>query len=339
MVSEKELERNNIISWEKIQPRYTSPDLLLGNGFSLQFSNNFSYNSLFEIFLEKCNQTHKNLFRQFETSNFELIQKYLKYALKVNTILGLSTTEIITAIEQLKNGLIQTIEQVHPRNDEIDFNQLENIALQLQSFGNIYTTNYDLYLYHIIMKSKDISRIKKGKYIAYQDYFWGNQAPNGFKQFMTYQNYNYKDVFYLHGSLFLFRKNSLDIKLITNNFSELISEISNEIRDDNFPTFISEGSGKDKLVNIRNNTYLTFCLDKLRSSNNPIIIFGNTLGDFDNHILKAIKQRPKDIIYCIYCGDDRPINNINKEKLDFLTKFNDYTNQIEFVNSSTLFKL
>ena len=202
MPTERELAENNIINWNLIEHRYTNPDLLLGNGFSLQFSGNFSYTSLFEIFLQNCDDVHRKLFREFDTTNFELIQKYLTYALKVNGILELSTTEINTAIEQLKNGLIQTIEQVHPRNQDINFNQLERIALQMSAFGNIFTTNYDLYLYHIIMKSMDLRLSQKG-YVAYQDYFWGNQAPNGFKQFMSYQNYNYKDIFYLHGSLFI----------------------------------------------------------------------------------------------------------------------------------------
>jgi hypothetical protein len=338
MVTERELAENSIINWNLIEPRYTKPDLLLGNGFSLQFSTNFSYSSLFDIFLTNCDEIHNRLFSQFGTTNFELIQKYLTYALKVNGILGLSTTEINTAIEQLKNGLIQTIEQVHPRNQDINFDQLERIAGQMGTFGNIFTTNYDLYLYHIIMKSKDLSVSKKG-FVAYQDYFWGNQAPNGFKQFMSYQNYNYKDIYYLHGSLFLFRENLMDIKLLRDSEeTELIDIISEQIRNNKFPTFISEGSGNDKLNSIKNNNYLTFCLNVLSKSKSPIIIFGNSLGDFDNHILRAIKNNPKDIIYCIYCGE-RTIAEINAEKFDFLSKFNDYPNQVEFVNSISLFEL
>lgn len=338
MISEEELQRNNIIKWSLIQPRYTKPNLLLGNGFSLQFSNKFSYGSLFEIFLENCDETHKKLFKEFDTTNFELIQKYLNYALKVNGILELSTQEINTAIEQLKNGLIQTIEQVHPRVQDIDLDQLENLAQQLNEFGDIYTTNYDLYLYHIIMKSIDISQAKKG-YIAYQDYFWGNQAPAGFKQFMTYQNYNYKDIFYLHGSLFIFREDLVDTKLLrSDENTELIDLIADQIRNNKIPTFITEGSGNDKLKSITNNNYLSFCLKQLAISKKPIIIFGNGLGDFDNHILKAIKQKPKDIIYSIYCGE-RTMDEINAEKFNFLSKFNHYPKQVEFINSTTLFEL
>lgn len=338
MTTEIELTQNGIIDWKLIKPRYTNPDLLLGNGFSVQFSKKFLYSSLFDIFLTNCDKVYKNLFKQFGTTNFELIQKYLTYALKVNEILNLSTVEINSAIEQLKNGLIRTIEQVHPRNIEIDFQQLERVAEQMSVFGNIYTTNYDLYLYHIIMKSKDLS-VNIKDYIAYQDYYWGNQAPSGFKQFMSYQTYKYKDIFYLHGSLFLFKKNSDDLKILKENENtELIDLISDQIRNNNFPSFISEGSGEDKLNSIKSNNYLNFCINELKNSKKPIIIFGNSLGDFDNHILDAIKKNPKDIIYCIYC-ENRNIADINAEKYTFLSRFNNYGNQIEFINSKSLFDI
>ena len=118
----------------------------------------------------------------------------------------------------------------------------------------------------------------------------------------------------------------------------MIESISNEIRNNHFPIFVTEGNGDQKKESINNNNYLTFCLSKLRRLDGPIIIFGNTLGEFDNHILKAIKEKRRDIIYCIYPGN-RNIREINLEKYDFLSKFNDYPGVIEFVDSTTVFEL
>jgi len=338
MISLEDLSKNGIQSWELVKKEYKNPDLLLGNGFSLQFSNKFSYNSLFEIFLSNCDPTHQVLFNQFETTNFELIQKYLAYSKIVNTILKLPIEQIDTAIEQLKEGLIKTIEAVHPRSQEIDFNQLNNIALQLAEFGDIFSTNYDLYLYHILIKSNDISATSKS-YTAYQDYFWGTEAPQGFKQFVHYQKFQYKHVYYLHGSLFIFREGAADIKLLKDAASnELIDKISEQIKDNRFPTFISEGSGSDKLNSIRHSNYLLFSINKLKHSGKPLVIFGNVLGEFDNHILNAIKEIPKNIVYCIYTGE-RTLAELNTEKYSFLSKFNDYPNQIDFVDSKTVFEL
>ncbi|MCJ8166197.1 DUF4917 family protein [Pontibacter sp. E15-1] len=298
MPTREELNLNGIYEWETVKDKYKNPSLLLGNGFSMMFSQNFSYNSLFDIFLQNTNDQFRELFSHFDTTNFELIQKYLTYSLKVNSILGLPTEVIVQAIDELKNGLIRTIEQVHPRCSEINFTQLHYIAQQLKDFGDIYTTNYDMYLYHIIMLSNDIARVKKD-YIAYQDWFWGrNNAPQGFLEFMTTQDYEYKHIFYLHGSLFIFNRGVLNIMLKRESANaELINLIANQIRNDSFPVFITEGSGAQKLEGINNNNYLYFCLKKLKSSSSPIMIFGNAMGEFDNHILDAIKERPRDIIY------------------------------------------
>ena len=48
--------------------------------------------------------------------------------------------------------------------------------------------------------------------------------------------------------------------------------------------------------------------------------------------------KPKDIVYCIFIGD-RSIADVNAEKYNFESKFNNYPNQIEFVDSSTVFKI
>ena len=338
MATREELKANKVYEWNTIQTRYENPSLLLGNGFSLMFSNNFSYSSLFQLFLNNCDDQFRELFEHFETTNFELIQKYLTYAYKVNSILRLPTDQITNALIQLKNGLIKTIEQVHPRINQIDFERLNRIAIQLGRFGDIYTTNYDLYLYHIIMLSKDLS-FQDRNYIAYQDWFWGSNAPDGFKEFMTTQTYRYKNLFYLHGSLVVFNHGVMNIKLLKNNGrKELINLVADEIRNDNFPIFVTEGSGAQKLESINNNNYLTFCLNKLSTSNSPIIIFGNAMGDFDSHILEAIKENVRDIVYCIYPGD-KSLDQINSEKYTFLSRFNNYSGQIDFVDATTVFEL
>jgi hypothetical protein len=338
MITPQELRQNSILPWNEIQPRYNNPSLLLGNGFSLQFSQNFSYNSLFNLFLQNCDPIHQQLFAQFGTTNFELIQKYLIYAHRVNTILGLPVAQIETAIENLKTGLIRTIENVHPRVENINFHQLSQVAEQLKDFGDIYTTNYDLYLYHIIMQSIDISRRQKG-YVPYQDYYWSREAPAGFRKFVPSQAYVYKHLYYLHGSLCVFKNEAINVKLIRDNDGiELVDLISAQIRNNHIPLFVSEGSGAEKQVAISENNYLTFCIDKLKASTNAVVIFGNMLGDFDAHILNAIKYNPKDIIYCIYIGN-RAIADVNAERFNFLAKFNNYNNEIVFVDSSTVFKI
>lgn len=338
MITIKELRQNSILDWNDIVARYDKPNLLLGNGFSLQFSTNFSYTSLFRLFLKNCDITHRKLFSQFGTDNFELILRYLTYAKKVNQLLNLSTYQIEIALQNLRKGLILAIKTTHPRVEDINFNHINTLAKQLKDFGDIFTTNYDLYLYHIIMQSKDISR-KEKDYIPYQDYYWGSDCLKGFKQFIPTQQYPYKHLYYLHGSLCIFKNNAENLKLTRDSQStELIDLIANQIRIDNFPIFITEGTWAEKQLTISENNYLTFCSVKLKDSDKTIVVFGNMLSDFDNHILKALKHKPKDIIYCIYIAN-RTLAEVNAEKYNFLSKFNHYPNQVIFVDSSTVFKI
>lgn len=337
MIDRRTLYDNQIYAWDEFKGKLDKPDLLLGNGFTLQFSGNFSYGSLFEIFLKNCDAEFRPLFQSFGTTNFELILRYLNNAIRINQILGQPTALIQTAIEQLRNGLITSIEQIHPRNDDIDFERLGEIAEEFEKFGNIYTTNYDLYLYHILMLTNDLSRTKDG-YVAYQDFYWGNQAPEGFKQFIDYQNYVYKDIYYLHGALFIYNDGGSEVKLLKSAvLDELIESISREIRRNHFPIFVSEGDAKDKLSSINRSRYLRFCLDNLAKSDNPIVIFGNAIHEIDIHIIDAIKYQQKDVIYCLYIGD-RSLESVLEEKHKFSGKFEYYRKSIEFIDSSTVFQ-
>jgi hypothetical protein len=343
MPTTQELLQNGIRDWDSIKANYPTPNLLLGNGFTLQFSLNFSYQSLFRIFLDTRTELYQRLFSSFGTTNFEMIQSHLLSGRKINEVFGLSVTEIDEAINQLKLGLIQAINAIHPRVVDVDFNQLKAIAKQLHEFGDIYTTNYDLYLYHIIMQTNDIANLRPPNpeyihgYTGYQDYFWGYWAPLGFKQFMGRQKEHYKNIYYLHGSLVLF-KNAVDHLKLVKTENELIDEVSNQIQSGSFPIFVTEGDFRMKVESIRRDSYLSFCFDKLEYSQGPTLIFGNTLGDIDNHILQALKKRPKQIIYSIYVGN-RTMDEILAEKHSFLSKFNGYRYEPIFVDSRTVFNL
>jgi hypothetical protein len=97
-LSNTELNNLGIRQWSDLQSRHEELDLLLGNGFSINFSSKFRYGSIYEKFQEKCAPLYKQLFAQFETTNFEEIILMLTYAKRVNNIFELSTAEIAGAI-------------------------------------------------------------------------------------------------------------------------------------------------------------------------------------------------------------------------------------------------
>ncbi|HHT9107170.1 MAG TPA: DUF4917 family protein [Candidatus Wunengus sp. YC63] len=336
-MTETELNNISIRQWNLISPRYKNPDLFLGNGFSINLSDKFLYSSLFDTFIAKTTESFKTLFQHFDTTNFELILSYLTHSLKVNTILGLPTDLVNQAIEALKNGLIEAIKEIHPRVEDIDWDKLDAFTNELKNYGNIYTTNYDLFLYHIIMKSIDESRNDKS-YIAYQDYFWGDAAP-GYKQFMPHQEYKYKDIYYLHGALFIFNHGIRDLKIKRGGGGiELIEIIAAEIQNGHFPLFITEGTAQDKMNSIYRSNYLYFCLQNFSKASTPLLIYGNSLSDFDAHIVKALNDQPRELVIALYTKG-KSQHQLQYAKYDILNKFPKYKPNIEFVDSASVFAI
>lgn len=328
-------------SWNDISDKYNEPNLFLGNGFSINIFNGFNYTSLFDEFLLNCNDSYKILFSQFNTTNFELILKHLNYTRKVNVILELGGVEIIDeAIEALKKGLIKTIEQIHPRSKDIslfDKNYLETLAKQFNKFGNIFTTNYDLFLYQIIMKIRDLN-ISDSKYIIYNDNF---SKPGDdvlyFERPKSNSSYKNKSIYYLHGALFIFNDDSFAYKIRRYKDVELIEVVASKIQSGNIPLFVSEGDPKDKERTIYSNRYLDYCLEKLREDVTPLIMFGYSLSEFDEHIIEILKNYPREIIISIYRGylGDRSRYSIDKEIYEIKEKFS--RDDIQFIDSASVF--
>jgi hypothetical protein len=160
----------DVVSWEKISDDFKGSDLLLGNGFSINLSRLLAYDSLFEVFLRGCNPDDAAIFRLFGTMNFERIQAQLLDAKKVNTIFGLPTKPIDSAVQKLREGLITSIESNHPRAGDIDNDALLRVSEALDPFEDVFTFSYDLFLYRIIMKS--VERAEATGIRKHNDYFW-----------------------------------------------------------------------------------------------------------------------------------------------------------------------
>lgn len=335
----EQLNEIGIRQWNVLKENYDHPDLLLGNGFSINQNAKFTYKSLFDTFLGNCPAAYQEVFKHFNTTNFELILEYLTHTQKVNEILKLPTAPVIEAIKILKNGLIESIKQVHPRVADIDWNSLDTITRSLKDFNDVFTTNYDLYLYHMIMRAKDFHTADKN-FRPYNDYFWGqHNAPPGYREFVNYQDYKfYKHIYYVHGALFIFKYGVIDLKITRGAGVELIEVIAEEIQKGNFPIFVTEGNSQDKMNAIYRSNYLLFSLKALNRSTRPLLVYGHSLSDVDEHIISALYNSPRKLIYAIYVGDRTP-ESLQHEKHSILVKFPKarYAPEIEFVDSSTVF--
>ncbi len=341
MVSEEELGELGVLGWSSLAKDFIGADLLLGNGFSRSITDDrFHYDSLFEKFLTKCNLKNKRIFKGFGTSNFEFILEKLLHAIFVNRIFRVDTSrikEIEEATQCLKDGLIETIQDIHPCSGDIDKQQLEHIGYQLNRFNDIFTLNYDLFLYRIILILNDKHR--SGENVGqYSDYFWDNYDEQ-FLCFGSSEEFEgYKHPYYLHGALFLFKETSYDLKLKrkTDSSTELVELIGDAIQSGRIPLFVSEGTPQDKRETIKQSYYLKFALKKLEEAKRKLVIFGTSLSDPDQHIVDAINKNDRDLAVSIHIGT-KSKEQVKSERDRIKQKFEDY-HTVKFFKSDTLFE-
>ena len=304
MLTEEELQEVGIHQWHELQKEFQAADLLLGNGFSIKLASQFNYVSLFDKFLAGCDAAAKALFQGLNTSNFEDIQRILLNAKRVAELLGSPLAGIDGYVKMLREGLIKTIHESHPRAAEIDKAKLEALSKQFDFFGDVFTTNYDLFLYHIVMICKDRNE-KDPAARPYNDYFWNRL--NGFLQFMTYQEYSkYKHAYYLHGALFIFPEEEpgqRERKLRRGDDWELLDTIDSMIRSGRLPLFVTEGSSAQKVRAIGNSLYLRFVQEKLAKARDVMVIYGCAFGETDRHIVTELDAKHRSLAVSIHVDD------------------------------------
>lgn len=269
--------------------------LLVGNGASCAIWRKFAYSSLYEvaqgIISHPLSEAEITIFQHMgKTTDFERVLNALWTAKTVCQALEQDTTAIEAELEaryiNIKDALIEAVHAVHISYSDY-FDQLERtlgkVQKTLTEYDVIYSTNYDLLLYWAIMV---------GGTPAFKDYFWtGGCCFDG-------TNINVigskKRVFYLHGGLHLVRLPSgIAMKLTAELAAErknLLTRFSHSFDDGQTPLFISEGTAEDKLTAIHNSDYLGFAYQQFSQHYGPLVIFGHSLGDHDEHLNKVMSE-------------------------------------------------
>jgi len=319
--------------WNVLSDEFKGSDLLLGNGFSRNFSDRFSYDSLFSEFIQNTDQADK--IKKFNTTNFESILKDLQIAKKVNDYFAIESNELSNIYEEVKNGLVESITKLHPKFDDLNAGKLDLSSKIISStFRNIYTTNYDSIIYHIILKINDWHQEDK-RITKFSDYFWGDIDSSFYKAFTGIQNYPVKKVFYLHGALFIYEIRQYILKRIRGrNDSELLDLITESIGKGEIPIFVSEGDANQKKQAINSNGYLTFANNHFRDETDSLTIFGFGFSKQDEHILESINRKRRRIAISIYRGSQSQ-DEIRSKKNEIESKLNKQS--VEYFDSTTLF--
>lgn len=290
--------------------------LLIGNGFSMAYDREiFSYNALYDFLVSKDDPLLTKLFGVIKTKNFELVMQQLGTTLALLDAFGSEPglkAQLNEAQYKLKKNLLDSIQALHP---EHVFKMPEDKRAACASFlsnfldcgGEIFSTNYDLLLYWVMMRSKSKNHfdgfgrdllnpdeVKNGVEAEYSELYWG---PNRDDQ----------NVHYLHGALHLFDSGATVLKEQYTPDAYLLQNISERLDSGEYPIFVTAGNGDEKLEHIRHNQYLTHCYDRLTELSGSLVTFGFNFGPYDEHIIEAINKAHAtreygDKLWSVYIG-------------------------------------
>lgn len=276
--------------------------LLLGNGFSVAYDPGiFSYTALHSFIQDIEDEDLSKILAVVETKNFELIMQHLDNLAALIDVFdgGVDLKEKIEAAsKKLKTSLLDAVQALHPEHVfTVPENEAKACAKFLNLFlargGSIFSTNYDLLLYWILMRTEEISHtdgcgrdalnFEPGIHpseIEWSELFWG-------------RNKEQQNVYYVHGALPFFDAGAEIVKEEYTASAYLLENISARMESGQYPIFVTAGNGNEKLSHIMHNHYLSYCFDRLSEITGTLVTFGFNFGDYDRHIIEAINRAAK----------------------------------------------
>lgn len=318
--------------------------LLFGNGFSMAYDSKiFSYNALSNFIETTGDPLIKNLFQKLNTKNFELIMQQLDNFCEIAEVFSDDKNlvpKIKAASEKLKNSLIDAVKELHPEHvfkvpEEKSKACIQFLQEYLNKNGLVFSTNYDLLLYWVLMRNsadnaidgfgRDLETDLDGsEYIdpddlEYSELRWGKHKKE-------------QTVHYLHGTLPIFDTGINIVKVQYDTEHYLLQNVKERIDNKEYPIFVTAGNGREKLTHIMHNKYLSFCYDKLCNIEGSLITFGFNFGEYDDHIIDAINIAAKmgkkipDKLWSVYIGvySDEALKHILEIKDKFKCKVTPY---------------
>ncbi len=289
----------SIISFSKaiqISEELKHRHLLLGNGFSIDWrKHTFHYGSLFEqADFSSLSKEVQQLFEALRTEDFEVVMMHLRNAAKTIRVYRPGSIRLIDKLEKdaeaLKEVLIRTIASNHPEFpaeiSEREYRHCREFLSHFQS-GKIYSLNYDLLLYWVLMHFNGTEESLKS-----DD---GFRTPDaGVAEYVSWdiENTNTQNIFHLHGALYLFDAGAV-LKKYTwaNTGIRLIEQVREALSENYFPLIVTEGESAEKQRKIMHSSYLSRGQRSISNISGSLFIHGHSLADSDNHIIKLLSKR------------------------------------------------
>jgi hypothetical protein len=299
---------DDVVSFvEALEDSETRPggrNILLGNGFSIAWNSDiFSYGSLYEeADLPNLTTSKSDLFASLETHDFEEVIKYLRSAAKLADTYG-ADPKLAKRYRRdaniVRRGLSDVIAKRHPANsyDPKD-EEVEHARAFLEHFGRIFTLNYDLLLYWVLLRS-DGSEYSPQKGDGFEWPTYNNRQTLIWKSSAADRG---QRVFYLHGALHYFVGSDSRLhKFSYSSGGTIIDQVRDRIEDGRYPLLVTEGDHKEKVARIERSAYLRYCQQRLNSINGSLFTYGVSFSANDKHIFSTLEEKDNQV-EALYVG-------------------------------------
>lgn len=263
--------------------------LLLGNGFSISFDRCFRYDKLMtnevadELGIDR-NLTFENAMR------------------------------IHGDPSSIVDRFIRRISEIHPPYQMFMTKNIESAMNFLEPFTFLFTLNYDLLLYWLLMRVNATYPPTGGRPSTVMDLF---SNVNGQVVFSNKKKYYLNSeqrglALYLHGALHYVKINDTTVKKFTGNYNSSLLEILRNMlsgeQNGLLPNCVTGGTSKQKMYCINNDPYLNHIYYLyLNQCKGNLCTFGWSMNENDSHIYDAIfrNNNLKKIFFGYFSQEDK----------------------------------
>jgi hypothetical protein len=273
-------------AWSDLVPRFSAGALLCGNGLGINIWPAFAYGSLFDH-ARSGGLADEDLALFGGAENFERLLSDLNIAIRVNEALRLRADRVYERYRSIQRALGHAIREVHLNRTRVPESTLGSIRKELLNYEWIFSTSYDLLVYWAMGCG--------GSFSPFVDHFrWGGRLEFDVERADVYEGQ--VPVYFLHGALHLVVGGSgITWKLRRGAIQTLLDQFGEPIAGDPQarPLLVTEGAARDKLRAIEGNAYLAHALRTMRSVDLPMVVFGSSLSEQDDHLVDALNEHPR----------------------------------------------
>lgn len=331
---------------DSLKAKNRKKHLLFGNGFSIAYDPKiFSYNALSKFIDEIDNDLLKKLFEVINTKNFELVMQQLDNFIEIAKTFSSDKNliqKITEANEILKTSLIEAVQKLHPEHVfKVPEEKSKHCHLFLNEYlsqeGKVFSTNYDLLPYWILMRNESKFAIDGfGREVENPDEVLKKQDAI-LSELRWGKHKKEQTIFYLHGALLIF-DTGIEIEKETYDIQHyLLEKINERMAAKSYPIFVTAGSPQEKLSHISHNKYLSHCYDQLSQIEGSLVTFGFNFGEYDTHIIDAINkaahqgQKAGNKLHSVYIGV------YSQENLDYIKEIeHKFRCKVNLYNAATV---